>query len=96
MDRLDEPRLQEKRLVMAYRSGMTLGDNPTNEEIIDALDTISGKGSVGGELDTDGALWAITVVRYVNELGPDKTDPFGHMRWDRVSTVAANEGIVAA
>ena len=78
---------------MAYKTGLVLGDNPTNEEITDAFDTIMGQGSVGAELDSDGSAWACTIARYVNALGPDPTDRYGHMRWDRVATVAAQVGI---
>lgn len=78
---------------MSYRAGMTLGDNPTNEEIIDAIDTMRGQGVVRAEFDSDGSDWAMTIARFVNGLGPSESDRFGHMRWDRVSTVAAMEGI---
>lgn len=73
---------------MTIVANLKLGDNPSNEEILDALDTMQADIPVGADPESDGVAWTITVARYLNDLGPDPSDRFGHMRYDRVATVA--------
>lgn len=70
-------------------STVTLTDNPSNSEILAAIETIRTGGSVTtASIEPIDQMWPLAIVRYVNGLGPDTSGKYGVMAYERVATVA--------
>lgn len=74
-----------------------LSDNPTNDEITAALAVVTNGGAVeSASIEPIDQIWPLAVVRYVAQLGPDRSDNYGVMAYERVATVARmSEGATA-
>lgn len=66
---------------------LTLNDDPSNLDIVNAYDHLARGGYLTWDAATDACYWATALLRETQGMAPDPHDRFAVMRHERIRTV---------